>query len=240
MTGDRVVPRPKLSIVIPAFNEAATLTAVVDEHRAIAQRLTGDFEIVVCDDASTDDTWVTLTAGPPAADLRLIRNSRNLGAARTLKRLLDEATGQWIYFAPGDGQVPAAALESMWNVRQGAAVVVGWRWPRHDPWPRILMAFMYSSVLRAVFRLPVRDIDSVKLYDAASLGRLPPTSDTDFFAAELLIAFHRSGYVMREIRIEHRPRTAGRARGVTPTSAFFAMRSLAAFVLTDWQQHLRR
>ena len=230
----------QLSVVIPAFNEAATIEAVVDDHRIVARRLARDFEIVVCDDASTDVTWELLAARTDVHEMRLLRNSKNLGAARTLKRLLDDATGEWIYFAPGDGQVPAEALELMWPLRDGAAVVVGWRRPRCDPRLRVAIALVYSSVLRAGFGLPVHDIDSVKLYDAAALRRLPPTSESDFFAAEVLIGFHRSGRVLREIRIGHRPRVAGKARGVTPLSAYLALRSLARFVVADWQRRFVR
>ena len=51
----RTVTELQLS-VIPAFNEAATIEAVVHEHRNVARRLAREFEIVVCDDASTDAT----------------------------------------------------------------------------------------------------------------------------------------------------------------------------------------
>jgi hypothetical protein len=148
-----------------------------------------------------------------------------------VKRLYAEARGEWIYFAPADGQVPAAALEPMWGIRDGAALVVGRRVPRRDPASRVLIAQLYSAVLRWIFRLPVQDIDSVKLYRAAELRAVPPRSRSNFFEAEVLIALCERKRVDREIDIPHRPRIAGAAKGVTPGAALLAMRDIASFTL---------
>jgi hypothetical protein len=148
-----------------------------------------------------------------------------------MKRLYAEARGEWIYFAPADGQVPAAALETMWAVRDGAALVVGRRVPRRDPASRVVIAQLYSGLLRRIFRLPIHDIDSVKLYRAEDLRSAPPRSDTNFFEAEILITLYTRGRVVREVDIPHRPRIAGVAEGVTPAAALLAMRDVAAFTV---------
>jgi hypothetical protein len=148
-----------------------------------------------------------------------------------MKRLYAEARGEWIYFAPADGQVPAAALEPMWGVREGAALVVGRRVPRRDPASRVVMAQLYSGLLRRIFRLPVHDIDSVKLYRAEELRAAPPRSASNFFEAEILITLCSRRRTVREIAIPHRPRIAGMAEGVTPLGALLAMRDVMAFTI---------
>jgi hypothetical protein len=148
-----------------------------------------------------------------------------------MKRLYAEARGEWIYFAPADGQVPAAALEPMWSIREGAALVVGRRVPRRDPASRVVIAQLYSGLLRRIFRLPIHDIDSVKLYRAVDLRSAPPRSDTNFFEAEILITLYTRGRVVREVDIPHRPRIAGVAEGVTPAAALLAMRDVSAFTV---------
>jgi glycosyltransferase involved in cell wall biosynthesis len=224
----------ELSVVIPAFNEAATIGGVVAGHRAVALELASTFEILVCDDGSVDATWSSLEAASRSApELRLFRHPANLGIPPTMKRLYAEARGTWIYFAPADGQVPAEALRIMWSAREGAALVVGRRIPRRDPTSRVLIAQLYSALLWALFRLPVRDVDSVKLYRADELRRTVTRSESNFFEAEILIGLCRRGATVREIVIPHRPRVAGRAKGVTPRSALLAAKDVALFAMAD-------
>jgi len=163
---------PELSIVMPAFNEAATVGGVIRGHRDVASRVARDFEIIVCDDGSTDGTGAALAAAKgDVPELAVVTNERNLGIPATMRRLYGLARGEWIYFNAADGQVPASGLERMWAAREGAALVVGRRVPRRDPLGRVLIAEVYSTALRAAFRLPVHDIDSVKLYRAPTFIR---------------------------------------------------------------------
>jgi len=84
------------SIVIPAFNEAAAIAAVVRDL-AVAARWR---EILVVDDGSTDDTG----ASAAAAGARVIRHPYNKGNGAAVKSGIREATGEFILLADGDGQ----------------------------------------------------------------------------------------------------------------------------------------
>lgn len=231
----------ELSVVIPAYNEAVTIHGVVSSHAKMAATLTSSFEVLVCDDGSTDGTWRSLVAAREVLSrLRLLRHEVNEGIPLTMKQLYAAARGEWIYFAPADAQVPAEALEIMWKVRHDAALVVGRRLPRRDPGSRVLIAQLYSALLRSLFRLPVKDIDSVKLYRAADLRTTSVRSSSNFFEAEILIALHRRGVTIREVVIPHRPRVAGRAKGVTPRDAALAAWDVGWFALLDTLGRLRR
>jgi hypothetical protein len=122
----------------------------------------------------------------------------------------------------------------MWNAREGQALVVGGRVPRKDPLTRLLIAELYSSGLRLIFRLPVRDIDSVKLYRGDDLRSMTITSRSNFFEAEMLITLVRRHRPVREVKIEHRPRVAGVPKGVTLASAGLAVGELLRFMLSDF------
>lgn len=224
----------ELSIVIPAYNEETTVAGVVRGHHTAGRRLAGILEVLVCDDGSTDGTHRELEALRDAVpELRILTNDRNCGIATTMRRLYGAASGEWVYFAPADGQVPAEALEIMWQVRSGAAAVVGRRVPRRDPLSRLLMAELYSAILRVLFRLPVRDIDSVKLYRGRELRATTMRSKSNFLEAEILIGLDRRRLTLREIAIPHRPRIADRAKGVTFGAVCLAGWEMARFVADD-------
>jgi hypothetical protein len=98
----------------------------------------------------------------------------------------------------------------------------------------LLIAELYSAGLRLIFRLPVRDIDSVKLYRGEDLRALKVTSRSNFFEAEMLITLVRHHRPVREVTIEHRPRVAGVPKGVTAASAALAVGELLRFMLSDF------
>ena len=88
------------SIVIPAFNEAASIAAVVRDLASAARWL----EILVIDDGSTDDTG----AQAAAAGARVIRHPYNKGNGAAVKSGIRNATGTFILIADADGQHQAA------------------------------------------------------------------------------------------------------------------------------------
>ena len=225
----------KLSVVVPAFNEETTVGGVIRAHVDMGRRIAGEVEVIVCDDGSSDGTPQAIAS--VAADLpevRILLNQPNAGIPATMKRLYAEARGDWVYFTPADGQVPVTALETMWNARDGQALVVGGRVPRKDPLTRILVAELYSAGLRFIFRLPVRDIDSVKLYRGEDLRSLTITSRSNFFEAEMLITLCRRHRPVREVTVEHRPRVAGVPKGLTVPSAALAIGELLRFMVSDF------
>lgn len=230
----------KLTVVIPAFNEETTVGGVMRAHVDVGRRIAGEVEVIVCDDGSTDGTPAAIAgAAADMPEVRILRNAPNSGIPATMKRLYAEARGEWVYFTPADGQVPVTALETMWAAREGQALVVGGRVPRRDPLARVLIAELYSAGLRFIFHLPVRDIDSVKLYRGEDLRALNVRSRSNFFEAEMLITLCRRHRPVREVTVEHRPRVAGAPKGVTPASAALAIGDLVRFTISDFARGRR-
>ena len=90
-------PGPEVtSIVVPAFNEAASIESVVRDLRSAAPWL----EIIVVDDGSTDETG----ARAAAAGARVVRHPYNKGNGAAVKTGIRQATGAFVLIADGDGQ----------------------------------------------------------------------------------------------------------------------------------------
>ncbi|HXY34703.1 MAG TPA: glycosyltransferase family 2 protein [Planctomycetaceae bacterium] len=116
-----------VSIVIPAYNEAACIGAVVSKAAEVARSLGCEFEIVVVDDASTDGT--ALVAGTAGA--RVLRHPYNRGYGNSLKTGITAAVHEFVIICDGDGSYP---IEQMPRLLEDAAVfdmVIGARTGRH-------------------------------------------------------------------------------------------------------------
>lgn len=221
---------PELSVVIPAYNEAAAIGDVIRQHSDLLTRIGVTHEILVIDDGSADATLAQTRPGD-VPSVRAWRHEANRGISRTLLELYAASRGRWVYYTPADGQIPAAALELLWAARAEHACVVGERRPRQDPPIRRLMAWAYSVAIRSLFRVRVRDIDSVKLIDGPILRGLTLTSTTTFVEAEILIELARAGHSIAEVAIPHLPRRSGTARGASLQVIAGALADLCRFAI---------
>lgn len=125
---------PSISCVIPAYNEARSLGALVPEVLATLQTLSAQVEVIIVDDGSRDDTLAVMHAlcarYPQVSYLKL---SRNFGKEPALTAGIDAAQGDVVILMDGDGQHPVSLVPDMlaqW--RDGADVVYAVRRTRED------------------------------------------------------------------------------------------------------------
>lgn len=101
------MPAPRVSICMPTYRGAATIGAAIDS--VLAQRF-GDFELIVVDDASPDDTAAVVRSRPDPR-LRLLRNERNLGPEGNWNHCLSLARGDYVKLLPHDDLLHAECLQ---------------------------------------------------------------------------------------------------------------------------------
>ncbi len=92
-----------LTVCIPAFNGADHVERAI--RSIVTSEVDGGVEILVCDDGSTDDTWLVLERlATEIPEIRLLRNPSNLGRPATRNRLLREATGRFLTWLDADDE----------------------------------------------------------------------------------------------------------------------------------------
>jgi glycosyltransferase involved in cell wall biosynthesis len=89
---------PELSVIMPVYNERATIEEILRRVRAVDI----DKEIVVVDDCSTDGTREYLQSLPSSSDLRLVLHERNQGKGAAIRTGIREATGTYVVFQDAD------------------------------------------------------------------------------------------------------------------------------------------
>ncbi|MEW6777281.1 MAG: glycosyltransferase family 2 protein [Bdellovibrionota bacterium] len=111
---------PELSVVIPCYNERATVREVVERVRATGL----DVEVLVVDDGSTDGTREILkTLSYP--NVRVLLQPHNMGKGAALHRGFQEATGIYVIVQDADLEVdPADFNQILVPLREGRAEVV--------------------------------------------------------------------------------------------------------------------
>lgn len=102
--------RPLISIVIPAWNHGPELVQCL---ASLEVQTYTPFEVIVVDDASTDDTQTRLKSVHPRYPLRVIRLEHNSGAPTARNRGADDAKGEYLLFLDADIELRPHALEVM-------------------------------------------------------------------------------------------------------------------------------
>lgn len=220
-----------LSVVMPVYNEQASIRSVVLEHVDVVQKLTPDnWEIVCVDDGSKDDTpHILADLQRSVPQLRVVRQ-QNQGIFRAFSRAYREARGTHIYATGSDGQWPAANLIAMFpELRAGADLVVGVRTNRREVYTlsRRIVSCAFNLLPRILFNVPVEDAGSVKL-GVRAVFDFDLISQSVFFEAERIIRAHRTGYRVAFVPIDFLTRSGEKATGASwkniRASAFDLMR----------------
>ena len=206
--------RASLSLVVPAYNEADVIRQTVREAYAALNEIADQFEILLVDDGSRDDTADIVSRMVPAYPrLRLIRHRTNRGYGAALRSGFEAARHPLVAFTDADCQFDLSDLRPMIARIVDAPIVVGYRARRQDPLRRKLYSRGYNLLVRALLGTGVRDCDcALKLFRHEVLADLLPTSRGFFVNAEMLTRARQHGHAVVEVPVTHRPRAGGESK----------------------------
>jgi glycosyltransferase involved in cell wall biosynthesis len=231
---------PTISLVLPAYNEAENIEPVVAEALTALEACTDDFEIIVVDDGSADDTaGVTkrLMEGTPR--LRLAQHPVNQGFGAAVFTGFTTAVKDWIFYTDADRQFVLSELEKFVPLMDQADLIAGYRAPRRDPFLRVLYGKGWSMLCTLFFGYTVRDVDcAFKLFRREIIQELGEqiTSRGATFSIEWLTRAKRAGYRFVELPVTHRPRVAGSQTGANLDVITRAFRELIQFRVQLWRE----
>lgn len=204
-----------LSIVIPAFNEAASIAATLDDALAVGAAHAAALEVIVCDDGSRDDTAAIATAvAAREPRVAVLRRAENRGIEASIRALYAAARHAWVFLNSADRQWPMTVLATMAAAAEaGADFVIGVRSNKRDVYTpyRRLISWSYERVVRAL-GAPGGDPGSIKLA-RRELLHTPVAARGVFADGERVIRAARGGARVVEVPVEFRRRGAGQATG---------------------------
>jgi glycosyltransferase involved in cell wall biosynthesis len=219
---------PSVSVCFPAYNEEATIRDVLQEAHELLSASPLDYEILVCDDGSADDTGRIIddVAGR-LPRLRAIHHERNRGIRHTFERLYAEAAKEFVFLNSTDRQWETSILFDMLPLARDWDVVIASRRQKHYSVTREVVSWGFNLVPRMLFGVRTYDAGAVKLMRREIIARFPAVSQSPFNEAERLIKAARAGYRITEYPVTTNPRRAGRARGVSLAAVTAAVKDVA-------------
>lgn len=213
-----------VDIVIPAHNEAESIGATLHElHDVLTVRGGIPIRLIVCEDGSTDGTPKVLQGLAEELPLVHLTSEERKGYSRAIVDGLRFAETRLVGFMDGDGQYDPADFIRLWERREEADVVIGYRAPRHDPAARKAFSLAFRAL--AYERLfPVRLKDPSSPFGLAHRAALAPVVAQGAgvllpqgFWWEFYARAQAAGLSILELPVRHRVRTAGSTQVYRPT-----------------------
>jgi glycosyltransferase involved in cell wall biosynthesis len=203
-----------VSLVIPSYNDETTIGRLLEDSDALLKQVCRDYEIVVINDGSKDNTLAVLEeAARKNPRIKLINHEVNKGFGETIRELYLSGDKELIFSLPGDYQYAPKELLAMAKGLERNDFVIGLRVKRNDPARRKFQSHIYNTLLRFLYGHRHTDVNSIKLFRKSILDRITLRSHTPFVDAELCIRAERAGFKVVEIPIEHLPRLSQGASG---------------------------
>lgn len=223
------MPKPSISVFFPVYNDQATVEPLVTKAKAVLEDVASDWEIILVDDCSQDDTGAI--ADRLAAEdtrVRVIHHPSNRGYGGALKSGFAAARFGYVFYTDGDGQYDVGELSKLVRYIDRADVVNGYKIRRADRFYRLVLGRIYHATTRFLFQLNVRDVDcDFRLIRRDLLRRLDLESDSGVICVELMAKIRASGARVIEVPVHHYPRVAGSSQFFRPGRILRVLKGLA-------------
>ena len=204
--------RRDFAVVIPAFNEAPVVPALISELRATFEQYHLSGEILFVDDGSTDGTADLVekeASGWPL--LKVVRHPTNLGKTEAMMTAARSTERTYLVLFDADLQhLPDQIPRFLEQLHAGWDIVTGRKLGFYDK--RVVSSF-YNALSRRIFRIPVSDLNSMKAFRREILDEISLRHDWHRF---FVVLAHARGYSVSEIDIELHPRRAGVSKYTGP------------------------
>lgn len=200
----------KISVIIPAYNEAEAIKATLDRIVNYFSQKGFDFEVIVVDDGSSDQTKELVKEKMTEYEMvRLLSNGENRGKGFSVRRGALEATGEWILFMDADLSTAPEEFEKFLEPITNHDIVIGSRAASgaevriHQPILRELAGKLFNKIVKIYLRLSYNDTQcGFKLFNRKTKIIFEKQTIIGWiFDIELLYLAQKFGFKIKEVGI---------------------------------------
>ena len=208
-------PATGLSIFFPAYNDCGTIASLVITALRTARKLTPDFEVIVVNDGSGDNTAEILDElARTYPEVRIVHHPHNRGYGGALRSGFAAATRDLVFYTDGDAQYDPAEMEVLWRrFTDDVDLVNGYKISRSDPLHRIVIGRIYHHTVKLLFGLTVRDVDcDFRMMRRSIFDRVHLEKNSGVICLEMMKKITDAGFRIAEVPVHHYHRAYGKSQ----------------------------
>jgi glycosyltransferase involved in cell wall biosynthesis len=204
-----------VSVFFPCYNEQDNVSATVKTAVDLLQGINADYEVIVVDDGSRDDTKkIAEQLSQENNRIKVVSHPVNLGYGAALQSGFRAASKELVFYTDGDGQFDIKEMLPLLELIKECDIVSCYRLKRQDNFIRRLNAWCWTRLGCFLFHMKVRDVDcAFKLYKRQIFDNIKMSSTGALIDTEIIARAIRKGYKITQKGVHHYPRTAGQQTG---------------------------
>jgi glycosyltransferase involved in cell wall biosynthesis len=224
-----VISNKSLAVFVPALNEERHLAATIDVVLRALQRTCADYQIIIVNDGSTDNTG-NIADGLASQNTRIsvIHHESRQGLGRGYRAAVAAATKSAFVFIPGDNSWPLGSIVTLFSHLGDADVVTSYPTNvevERSPSRRVLSS-VYTKLLNFLHGLQLRYYNGLTIYPTEYLRDNPVKGSGFGFAAELLLGAIYRGMTVFEVGLAIQESAGGPSKAVTGRNIASVLRSI--------------
>ena len=204
---------PKISIVIPVYNEEESVFPLYKQITEAMEKYNLSHELILVDDGSSDSTFLHLEKiAMSDSKVKVIKLKMNSGQTAALHAGFENAVGEIIVSMDGDLQNDPDDIDKfIRKIEEGYDIVVGWRHNRHDYLiTRKIPSLIANGLIRKVTGIPVRDNGcALRAYRRELIMKIPLYSEMHRL---LPVITALSGARFTQLEVKHHARQFGHSK----------------------------
>ncbi len=232
---------PSLTLFFPCYNDGGTIATMIVRAMQVAPTVTDEFEILVINDGSRDDSALVLEEMRRLypEHVRVMEEMRPSGYGGVLRKGFASARKEWIFYTDGDAQYDPRELPVLvQGLTPDTDMVNGYKIKRRDPFHRIWIGLAYQYFVKFAFGLVIRDVDcDFRLMRRSIFDVVKLESQSGTITFEMVKKIQDAGFKIGEAPVHHYYRQYG-------VSQFFdiprVLRTLVDLVRWWWRLVVRK
>lgn len=223
-------PKLALSLVIFCYNEAGNIGSVIDLCKNLLPEIASDFELIVVDDGSSDNTAEEVLAKvKDFPNIRVIRHEVNRGIGNALRSGYEAARKEYVCAIPGDNQFDLQLLRAVKPFDDNTYYAF-YRINTGYSTYRKLLSWGNRLFNQHVLGIFLRDVNWVKVYRLSQLRSIQPRLTSSLIESEICAKLFRKGVRPIEMPTEYLRRMFGTPKGGGWKTLSLAMRDMSKLV----------
>ena len=226
-----------------AYNEEENVGLYIEKAGRFLADLTNDFELILIDDGSVDETWnIAIEYQKTRPWLRVFRNDRNRGSGFNTKRAISIACKDYLFWQTVDWSYDIGALKKVLPLLRSCDVLQGVRYEtlsfrgvidrRSDTVYKGVVSIFNYLLIRVLFQLPLDDFQNVTVYPRRLIQSITLETESSFTNPECLLKTWWKGATFCQFHVKFLKRRYGRGSGSTP-------KAIVSAAMDIWQWWFR-